>query len=147
MQRLYILRNDDIFPMVLTLPATSLRAFEDYRIAVGLKMKKMYGILTRVGLKEAKNAGGTNYSIATFEAMGLLSVTDAEKMRAYSESIGLSALRAGITSDDYAADARETFHQVNDAHLPEDWKQKPDTPKAQQTNTFMPADDDELPTL
>ena len=62
MRRLYILREGDLLPMVLSLPATALRAYDNYRTRLVNIRKTAMGVVTKISLKNAKNADGTEYS-------------------------------------------------------------------------------------
>lgn len=147
-RRLYIVRPGDLFPMVLSLPSTSLAAFKKYRVAVALKRKKLSNTMTRISLKSAKNAGNIAYSTAAFEAVGELGMADAARMDEYAKVIGLSALKAGVVAEAYAGGG---FQQVDDA-VPFDEPMTAATAegppvseaKVQQAH-FAPVDADELP--
>lgn len=65
--RIYLLRENEQLPILLTLPPTSLKAFKDY-IAKRLVMKgkRSYEVLTTIKLKKEKNADGIAYSACVF---------------------------------------------------------------------------------
>lgn len=70
---LYIMREDAAFPIVLSLPATSIKAFKNYLTSIVLKQKRLYQAVTEVSLKKVKSAGGINYSTCVFKKAGEVS--------------------------------------------------------------------------
>ena len=88
LHRLYVLQQGDAFPLLLTLPPTSLKNLSGYLgkrvLAQGMRS---YGVLTRVALKRATNSGGINYSQATFALAGRLDPAATDGMAAYSKSL------------------------------------------------------------
>ena len=69
--RVYLLRENEPLPILLTLPPTSLRAFKDY-LAKRLitKGKRSTDVLTSIKLKREKNADGIAYSACVFTKAG-----------------------------------------------------------------------------
>lgn len=84
-RRLYLLRPGDIFPMVMNLPATGMRAYDQYAAKLILNRKPVHGVLTSIGLKEAVNKGGIKYYAPTFDAKEALSPEAAAEIKAYAE--------------------------------------------------------------
>ena len=84
-RRLYLLRPGDVFPMVMTLPATGMRAYDQYAAKLILNKKPVHGVLTSIGLKEAINKGGIKYYAPTFEAKEALAPAAAAEVKAYAE--------------------------------------------------------------
>ena len=74
---LYILREGEIFPVVLSLPTGSLRAFTQYMKSQLTKGRKLKDVVTKISLKKATNASGITFSQAVFSFDRVL--TDAEK--------------------------------------------------------------------
>lgn len=71
--RVYLLREDNPVPLILSLPPTSLKYMRDYigkRIL--LKGMRCYDAITKITLKKEKNAGGIAYSRAVFTFVGKL---------------------------------------------------------------------------
>lgn len=73
---LYILRDGATFPIVLSLPATSIKAFKNYLTSIVLKGKRMYQVETEITLKKAKSNGGIDYSTCVFKKLGDVSPED-----------------------------------------------------------------------
>ena len=66
-RRLYLLREGDIFPMVLSLPTGSLKAFSRYLMKCLPKWGASNGGVTKFTLTKATNSGGIVYSKAQFQ--------------------------------------------------------------------------------
>lgn len=79
--RIYLLREGEVLPILITLPPTSLRPFKDYLAKrVVLKGKRCYGVLTRITLKKETNAGGIKYSSCVFGKVGDLNATQVQSV-------------------------------------------------------------------
>ena len=65
--RVYLLRENEALPILLTLPPTSLRAFKDYLAKrLIMKGKRSSDVITCIKLKKEKNADGIAYSACVF---------------------------------------------------------------------------------
>ena len=109
MHRVYILREGEMLPLLLTLPPTSLKNLSDY-IALRIVSKGMrsYGVVTKVSLKKAQNAGGINYSQAVFAVAGTLAPEQVAAMSEYSQGVKVLTRQLAIgaeESDGYTATA------------------------------------------
>lgn len=102
MRRIYILREGEMFPLLLTLPPTSLKNFSNYlaKRIIG-KGRRSYNVLTKVSLKKAVSSGGITYSQASFALAGVLSEEDAKKMEEYSRAIKAITRKLEVTADEY----------------------------------------------
>ncbi|MCL1899157.1 MAG: hypothetical protein FWG11_01315, partial [Promicromonosporaceae bacterium] len=65
-RRIYILREGELFPMLLSLPTGSLPAFTKYMMGLITKGRKSNSVVTRFSLQKATNKGGIEYSQAKF---------------------------------------------------------------------------------
>lgn len=65
-QRLYLLREGEIFPMVLSLPTGSLKDFSRYLMRLLTKGIKSSEVVTKFSLMTATNKGGIVYAKAKF---------------------------------------------------------------------------------
>jgi hypothetical protein len=61
-RRLYILREGEALPLVLSLPTCSLADFSKYVMRLLSKGKKSSAVATKFTLKKAQNSGGISYS-------------------------------------------------------------------------------------
>lgn len=84
-RRLYLLRPGDIFPMVMSIPASGMRAYDQYAAKLILNKKPVHGVLTSIGLKETTNKGGIKYYAPTFDAKEIIPAEDAADIKAYAE--------------------------------------------------------------
>ncbi len=94
-RRVFLLRENEIFPLILTLPTGSMKEFGQYMKRLLGKGRKSNSVLTRFSLKKAVNAGGIAYSQAQFamerpltdEEYALISRMS-EQVKAYSTRVG-----------------------------------------------------------
>ncbi|MEG1882071.1 MAG: hypothetical protein RR207_06250 [Clostridia bacterium] len=63
-RRIYLLREGEALPTLLSLPTGSLGEFSKYVMRLLSKGKKTNSVVTKFSLKKAQNAGGINYSQA-----------------------------------------------------------------------------------
>lgn len=86
--RLYIMRSGSIIPLMLTLPPTSLKSFRMYiqRSLIGRGYMHTWEVITEIGLKKEKSAGGIEYSAATFKRVGVLTPEQKEEARKMGET-------------------------------------------------------------
>jgi hypothetical protein len=66
-RRIYILRENEALPIVVSLPTGSLADFSKYVMRLLSKGKKSNSVVTKFTLKKAQNAGGITYSQAVCE--------------------------------------------------------------------------------
>jgi hypothetical protein len=83
MRKVYILRSGDTFPMLLTLPATSLNPFGKYLQRIVSKGLRPCDVVTKIALKKAESKGGITYAQATFSMEEILPAEIREKVRKY----------------------------------------------------------------
>jgi len=86
--RLYILRSGELYPVVITIPPTSLKSLSDYLAKrIVTKGLRSYGVVTKLTLKKATNNTGITYSQVQFSLADKLTPEQTEIMKAYGESI------------------------------------------------------------
>jgi hypothetical protein len=61
-RRIYILREGEVLPIILSLPTGSLSEFSKYIMRLLSKGQKSNAVVTKFTLKKAQNAGGISYS-------------------------------------------------------------------------------------
>ena len=102
MRRVYILPEGEMFPLLLTLPPTSLKNFANYLAKrVIAKGYRSHNVLTKVTLKKAVSSGGITYSQANFSLAGILSKEDAIKLAKYAEGIKAITRKLAVAPDEY----------------------------------------------
>jgi hypothetical protein len=101
-RRIYLLREGEIFPMLLSLPTGSLKDFTRYLMRLLSKGKKSNAVVTRFALKKAMNSSGIAFSQAQFTVDRSLTpdefalVNDlSEQVKAYSTRIGYDMESSG----------------------------------------------------
>ncbi len=77
-RRMYLLREGEFLPTILTLPTGSLGEFSKFVMRLLGKGQKSNQVVTKFSLKKAQNAGGITYSQAVFCVDRML--TDAEQV-------------------------------------------------------------------
>jgi hypothetical protein len=102
MHRVYILRNEELFPLLLTLPPTSLKNFANYLAKrIVAKGKRSYEVLSKVALQKATSRTGITYSQAVFNLVGILSPDKTKQMAEYTKSIKPITRRLAVTAEEY----------------------------------------------
>lgn len=98
MKNLYLLRDGDIMPLLLSLPPTSLKAFRQYANNLRFTGRGLSAVVTRIGLKR-QESGGNAYSVATFSMEAPLAPELAKAGQAYARSMreNIAAMRAART--------------------------------------------------
>lgn len=100
--RVYILREGNPVPIILSLPPTSLKPFRDYigkRIL--LKGMRSYEVVTKITLKKDKNASGISYSKACFEFVGKLDPEQIKAVADMAETIKATNKNVDVDNIDY----------------------------------------------
>lgn len=105
-RRVFLLREGEIFPLVLSLPTGSLKEFSRYIKRLLSKGKMSNTVVTRFSLKKATNTSGIAYSQAQFTVDRSLSPEElaligklTEQVKAYSHRIGFDIEEADAVSN------------------------------------------------
>ncbi len=136
MRRVFLMRRGDIFPMVLTLPPTALKAYDNYRTKVLLGRKRLSAVLTRITLKGEKNKDGVAYSAPVFDAVGLLPPEEAQAVAQYAAAFSSSAAHMGVSTDDLTGTESSSSAPVA-VEPPEDMPWKEEAPKEKAEQQFV----------
>jgi len=99
-RRIYVLRESEIFPLLLSLPTGSLQEFTRYIKRLLSKGRKSNAVVTRFTLRKATNAGGVVYSQAQFAVDRPLSPEEHALIEKLSEQVKAYARRVGIDAVD-----------------------------------------------
>lgn len=101
-RRIYVLREGEIFPLILSLPTGSLKEFSRYIKRLLSKGKKSNSVVTRFSLKKATNSSGITYSQAQFAVDRDLTADEyalisklSEQVKAFSTRVGHDTEPAG----------------------------------------------------
>lgn len=119
---LYVMREGAAFPIVLSLPATSIKAFKNYLTSIVLKGKRLYQAVTEVSLKKVKSGGGIDYATCVFKKGGEVSpekVAAMAEMRELCKSLAAMQKEEGVAVDESTGELVE-LPDIEDAELPFD---------------------------
>ena len=93
-RRIYVLREGEIFPLLLSLPTGSLKELTRFLKRLLSKGRKSNSVVTRFSLKKAVNSGGIAYSQAQFTVDRTLTTEEhtliermTEQVKAYSQQV------------------------------------------------------------
>lgn len=81
MRLLLFLRQDTMLPMMISLPPTSIQPSKKYFLRLVSNGYPFYGVTTQLRLEQAKNAGGTSYSVATLDMGRALEPAELQKVQ------------------------------------------------------------------
>ena len=99
-RRLYILREGDVFPMILSLPTGSLKGFTRYLMRILPKYKSSNAVVTRFTLKKATSGTGIDYSQAQFAVSRVLSSEEHKLIAAMTEQVKAMSANVGYDNED-----------------------------------------------
>lgn len=90
-RRIYLLREGETLPTILSLPTGSLGEFSKYVMRLLSKGKKTSSVVTKFSLKKAQNSGGINYSQAVFAVDRDLDESELQAILPMSEQVKIMA--------------------------------------------------------
>ena len=102
-RRIYILREGELIPLLLTLPTGSMKEFSVYVKRLLAKGRKTSAVVTRFSLKKVTNAGGIAYSQAQFMVDRPLSDEELPYITAMAEQVKQFATRVGYEDEPASA--------------------------------------------
>lgn len=85
MKLVYFVTEDDLFPLVLRVPRTSVQIFKKYLLRAARKGVPYWGVVTRFGLEHTKNADGVEYAQLTCSSVKTLNEEDREEAKTRAE--------------------------------------------------------------
>ena len=80
---LFLLRPDNILPLLVRVPVTSKARFLKYTARLAGSLTPISGVVTKITLESATSKGGKPYALFRFEAVSKLSPDEAAKARSY----------------------------------------------------------------
>jgi len=98
-RRLFLLREGEFLPILLTLPTGSLGEYSKYIMRVMGKGKKSNAIVTKFSLKKAQNSGGITYSQAVFSIVRELSTEECLCIEKMSEQVKAMATKVAVADE------------------------------------------------
>lgn len=99
-RRLYLLREGEIFPMILSLPTGSLKGFTRYLMRILPKYKNSNAVVTRFTLKKASSNTGIAYSQAQFSVDRVLTEEEYALVSAMSEQVKELSASVGYDTEE-----------------------------------------------
>ena len=85
--QMYLLREGEIFPVILSLPTSSNKEFSRYIKRLLSRGKKSDSVVTKFSLKKAVNKTGISYSQVQFSVARELDTKEIELIKNYSEQV------------------------------------------------------------
>lgn len=104
-RRLFMLQPDDLLPLLVTLPPTSLGAGRKYFQRLASRAIPYYGVVTDLGLEVDKNATGVKYSKALITVAEVMEPDQRERFRQLKEMFEPWLRTVGIEAEDRGEDA------------------------------------------
>lgn len=101
LQRVYLLREGELFPILIALPPTSLKAFREYMRRLTNRLKPFYSVITRVKLQKAQNQAGITYSQATFSKVADLDIQAAASIKEYRQQLLTAMRELEVAAEEY----------------------------------------------
>lgn len=98
-RRLFLLREGEFLPIILTLPTGSLGEYSKYIMRIMGKGKKSNAIVTKFSLKKAQNSGGITYSQAVFSIVRDLSTEECLSIEKMSEQVKAMATKVAVADE------------------------------------------------
>jgi hypothetical protein len=86
-RRVYLLLPNRMFPILLSLPPTSIKDFTAYVQRVNGQGLALRQVVTEIGLRRQTGNGVPDFSVATFKQVGLLNEATAAAINAYASRI------------------------------------------------------------
>lgn len=102
-RRLYLLREGDVFPMMLSLPTGSLKGFTRYLTRVVARYGSSNAVVTRFALKKASSTAGISYSQAQFSVDRPLTKDEYALISAMTEQVKALSQTVGYDSESETA--------------------------------------------
>jgi len=98
-RRIYVLREGEVFPLLLSLPTGSLKEFTKYIKKLLGKGKKSNMVVTRFSLKKATSSGGVVYSQAQFAVDRALTPEEQSLINKLSEQVKANSARVSFDAE------------------------------------------------
>lgn len=96
---LYLLRENEIFPLTLNLPTGSLKGFTKYVQTLLARGKRPNQVVTKISLRKAASASGIDFSQAVFKVVRSLDAAEqknidamADQMKDYASGLTTAAM-------------------------------------------------------
>ena len=114
-RRLYLMREGEVFPVMLSLPTGSLKDFSRYLMRLITKGMNSGSVVTRFSLVKATNKGGVVYAKASFRMERKLSAEEIPIIDKLSEQVKAVSHKVGFEQGNGNADAGDGMGTATDA--------------------------------
>ncbi|WP_040197206.1 hypothetical protein [Candidatus Soleaferrea massiliensis] len=114
-RRIFVLREGEIFPLLLSLPTGSLKEFTKYIKRLLGKGRKSNSVVTRFSLRKATNSGGIAYSQAQFAIDRVLTPQEYALLEKLSEQVKVFSKQVAFNFDNTLDDDGEDFAEIDPA--------------------------------
>lgn len=102
LHRVYILREGEVFPILIALPPTSISNFTNYmKRLCGRKPVPFFGCITKIKLQKATSSTGIVYSQAVFSKVADLSKEEMVALRSYANSLQNTMRAVKVEATEY----------------------------------------------
>ena len=88
---MYLLRENELFPLILNLPTGSLRSFTKYVQSLLSRGKRPHQVVTKISLRKAKNGDSPEFSQAVFKCVRALDAAEQSNIDAMIEQVRVFA--------------------------------------------------------
>lgn len=102
MVELYLLRPDNIMPLIVRIPVSSKRIFQKYMVRLVSNMIPVCGVVTKITLEKATSRAGQPYAKYVFEAVREIGPEETERAKAFGQKFS-EILREAARLEDEAA--------------------------------------------
>lgn len=102
MRLLFVIRPNDMLPIVIAVPPTSIKGMRDYFIKLAGAGIPYYQAITRLRLAQDKNADGIQYSLVEPRMAAALSDDEAARIKMFSDSLQSVFRTVDLTAEDVA---------------------------------------------
>ena len=103
-RRMYLLREGEMLPIIMTLPTGSLAEFTKYVTRLVTRGMKANHVVTKFSLKRAQNSTGINYSQVICSVDRPLSPDEKKNIASMTEQIKLIAGKVSVAETETAAE-------------------------------------------
>lgn len=114
---MYVMRPDDVLPVVVTAPPTSLASVREYILKLTSQAVPYYAAVTRFSLEQAKSGDGKVYSRIKLSFVEKLVGTEREAAKAYNRSIQSVILRPRDLGNGVAIHSSDGDDDLQDLNL------------------------------
>lgn len=105
MVELYLLRPDNIMPLIVRIPVSSKRIFQKYMVRLVSSMIPVCGVVTKITLEKATSRTGQPYAKYVFEAVREIGPEETQRAKAFGQKFSEIFQEAARREDEAAVSA------------------------------------------